>query len=125
MKSKKWLFRPLAVATVLAGTGALAWQTGVIDLVHGPLRAVGPNLADAASTEVTVSIPKGSTGKGAQAYGQNPLQVDVGTTVTWVNDDTIAHTVTSDVDGQFNSGNLDPGKSFKHTFSSTGSYAYY
>jgi plastocyanin len=74
---------------------------------------------------VTVSISQGATGKGPQAFGQNPLQVDVGTTVTWVNNDTMAHTATSDTPGQFDSGTLQPGQTYQHTFNATGTYPYH
>jgi plastocyanin len=77
------------------------------------------------SEAVTVSIASGATGKGPQAYGQNPLEINVGTTVTWKNDDTVAHTVTSDASGQFDSGNLSPGQTYQHTFNATGTYPYH
>jgi hypothetical protein len=48
----------------------------------------------------------------------------VGGTVTWSNDGQSAHTVTAN-SGSFDSGNLDPGQSFSHTFTQPGTFAYY
>ncbi len=64
---------------------------------------------------ITVSIPQGAVGKGSAAYGTNPLTIPVGTTVTWVNNDTVAHTVTAD-NGSFDSGTLQPGQSYSRIF---------
>jgi plastocyanin len=63
------------------------------------------------------------------AFQPSPLQVKLGTTVTWRNGDDIGHTVTSgahdSVGGPLNSAvlNLDDGYSF--TFDQAGSYAYF
>jgi plastocyanin len=51
--------------------------------------------------------------------------VKVGTTVTWVNKDTVTHTVTSNGTSLFDSGNLPTGGVFKYTFTHTGTYQYY
>lgn len=51
------------------------------------------------------------------------LEVPVGTTVTWINNDVIDHTVTSS-DGLFDSGDMLPGDSFSFTFSEAGEYEY-
>jgi plastocyanin len=50
--------------------------------------------------------------------------IGVNSTVTWVNSDDVPHTVTAN-DGSFNSGNLDAGQSWSHTFTTPGTYAYY
>jgi plastocyanin len=52
------------------------------------------------------------------------LQVTTGTTVTWNNDDTTAHTVTAN-DGSFDSGTMQPGANFSHVFSSQGTFLYH
>ncbi len=58
------------------------------------------------------------------------VTVSVGGTVTWTNDDTAAHTVTSGTasdgpDGVFDSSILMAGKTFEHTFDEEGSYDYF
>jgi plastocyanin len=62
------------------------------------------------------------------SYSFSPLQVTlvigVNNTVTWVNDDNAAHTVTAK-DGSFGSGNMGAGSSFTYTFTAAGTYTYY
>lgn len=58
------------------------------------------------------------------AFSKPALTVAVGTTVTWMNNDNVTHTVTSD-NGTFDSGNLNPGSSFSYTFNTAGTYSYH
>ncbi len=64
-------------------------------------------------------------------YSFNPqtLKVSVGTTVTWINMDTVAHTVESGspgaLTGTFGSGFLNHMQSFTYTFNTPGTYTYY
>jgi plastocyanin len=55
------------------------------------------------------------------AFSPATINVPVGATVRWKNDDSVAHTVTSK---GFDSGNLDSGRSFTFTFTKSGSYSY-
>ncbi len=47
-----------------------------------------------------------------------------GTTVTWTNDDGVSHTVTSVPQGGFDSGPIDPGKTYSYTFNQAGTFEY-
>jgi len=58
------------------------------------------------------------------AFSNTSLSVTAGTTVTWTNNDATAHTVTAD-DESFDSGDIAPGNSFTHTFSSMGTVNYH
>ncbi|MCX6678595.1 MAG: cupredoxin domain-containing protein [Methanothrix sp.] len=53
------------------------------------------------------------------------LNVPVGATVEWHNQDGVQHTVTSDIQGLFDSGVLMPGKKFTFTFNAPGSFGYH
>jgi plastocyanin len=76
------------------------------------------------------SIPSNSTvvkiiaNAGSNSFSPNPVEVKVGETVTWINDDSGRHTVTSK-DGVFDSGMMGKGQSFSHTFDKVGEYLYF
>ncbi|MGZ3687923.1 MAG: cupredoxin domain-containing protein [Bdellovibrionota bacterium] len=73
---------------------------------------------------VTVTIAPGAMGLGPSAFGANPMLIPVGTTVTWINQDTAPHTATSD-DGIWDSGLLQPGQSFSFQFTGNGMFNYH
>jgi plastocyanin len=82
----------------------------------------------------TVSIILGASSLTNNAFQPNPVQVNVGDTVTWTNDDSQPHTVTSGVngqpDGRFDSSpNFNPllaaGQTFEHIFTEAGEYPYF
>jgi len=58
------------------------------------------------------------------AFNPSALTISKGANVTWTNDDSTTHTVTSDT-GAFDSGNLSPGNSFTHQFNETGTFPYH
>ena len=76
------------------------------------------------------SIPDNSTvvrivaNAGSNSFSPNPVEVKVGETVTWINDDSGRHTVTSK-DGVFDSGMMGKGQSFSYTFDKAGEYPYF
>ena len=51
------------------------------------------------------------------------VEVEAGTTVEWVNDDPLAHTVTA-ADTSFRSGPIEPGRRFRHRFTEVGRHDY-
>jgi plastocyanin len=76
------------------------------------------------------SIPSNSTvvkivaNAGSNSFSPNPVDIKVGETVTWINDDFGRHTVTSK-DGVFDSGMMGKGQSFSYTFDKAGEYTYH
>jgi len=82
----------------------------------------------------TISVPEGSGVPGCdernQCYIPADVTISVGETVTWSNDDTAAHTVTSGMpadgpDGNFDSSLFMAGDTFSHTFEEAGEFDYY
>jgi plastocyanin len=71
-----------------------------------------------------VTIVPGANGRGLGAYSPNPAVVAIGTTVTWTNTDSIAHTVTS-TSGLWDSGAIAPGGTFSRMFNQTGTFPYF
>lgn len=61
---------------------------------------------------------------GSNLFSPNPVEVKVGETVTWINDDSGRHTVTSK-DGVFDSWMIGKGQSFRFTFDKAGEYPYF
>ncbi len=58
------------------------------------------------------------------AFMSSNIQVKVGTTVTWTNQDSVPHSVTFK-NGMKDSGLLYQGQSFSYTFNTPGTYQYY
>ncbi len=89
---------------------------------HPPVSATPssevPAAAIPSSASVTVNIKN-------FAFDPPALTVKAGTQVTWVNNDTVSHTVTSDSGSLLNSGTLAPGQSFSITLNTAGSASYH
>lgn len=86
------------------------------------------------AADIAAEVTPGSSSKTTDAYAPNPINANVGDTVTWMNKDTQPHTVTSGTggtpDGKFDSSPsfnplLTPQKTFSHTFTEAGEYPYY
>lgn len=86
----------------------------------------GSNGAPAQTVSPTAS-PANETVVNIQNFSFSPvtLSVKTGATVTWTNNDSATHTVTSDADGILNSPSLSSGQSFSYTFSTPGTFSYH
>jgi plastocyanin len=92
-----------------------------------------------AQKEVKVSIVPGAFTLADKAFSPNPVNIKVGDTITWVNDDTLFHTITSgspsssggETGKVFDSGLSGPtalttkGKTFSHKFTEKGEFPYF
>jgi len=58
-------------------------------------------------------------------YSSDTIQIRKGETVEWVNDDLTPHTVTSASGGELNSGPIDVGATWRHTFTQSGTFPYF
>ena len=79
----------------------------------------------AAANGPRISIEQGSAVNSTSTYyspSTVTVVIGVNNTVTWTNNDNAPHTVTDK--GVFDSGNLNPGQSWSHTFSTPGTYTY-
>ena len=83
---------------------------------------------------IQVSVPEGTGVPGCEetneCYIPHTVEISVGDTVQWTNDDTAAHTVTSGSstdgpDGVFDSSLFMAGTTFEHTFDEAGEYQYF
>jgi plastocyanin len=117
--------------------GAFNYVCQLHPQMQGTVTAEGEPIAggtqDAAPADTTAATPASdSTSAQAAAIGSSvsivdfafePASIDVagGDTVTWTNDGSVPHTVT----GEFaDSGVLEPGQTFSHTFAADGAFDY-
>lgn len=115
---------PFTVVTPLPST------TSTSSASSGPSTTTSSGSTSASPQTTSITIPKGSGSgpSGAPGYAPDKVTVVIGVnnTVTWTNDDIVAHTVTSvSGNGTVSSGNLAPNATFTYTFSSAGTYDYY
>jgi plastocyanin len=90
--------------------------------------------ANGGATVTAVSIAVGaSVPTNGEFYDPESVETTVGSMVTWTNDDTLPHTVTSGVvennspqpDGKYDSGIMNAGDTFSFVFDSAGESPYY
>src|SRR5204862_4891763 len=80
--------------------------------------ACGKSSSPTSPTPTTVSATIVSGG-----YAPNPINISVGSSVTWMNNDTVAHSVVAD-GGSFSSGAIAPGGQYRYAFPSAGTFTY-
>src|SRR5687768_8452678 len=102
----------------------------VLAAVLAPISTLTPAFAATVTADVTTA----SSSKTDNAYAPNPINANVGDTVTWTNKDSTPHTVTSGTggqpDGKFDSSPgfnplMAPQQTFSHTFEEAGEFPYY
>ena len=103
----------------VVGVALLIAITGILGTACG---------SDEPTTTATPRPAQADAAATAQAdiedFTHSDLTVNVGTTVTWTNQDNVSHTSTSD-DPMWNSGRLASGESFSFTFTEPGTHAYH
>jgi len=88
-------------------------------------------VASSQNETLSVAIVPGSSSPfNGQFYVPNAVTVSPNTSVSWTNQDTSSHTITSGdfttgPSGQFDSGLLNTGTTFTHQFTTPGVYTYY
>ncbi|HST62732.1 MAG TPA: cupredoxin family copper-binding protein [Longimicrobium sp.] len=95
---------------------------------HGAAPVPPPPGAPAATASVDVAAAEAAgtlerAGMRNMAFAPGRMEVAVGTTVQWTNNDPLAHTVTAS-DRSFDSGLIQPGGTWAHTFTTPGTYDY-
>ncbi|MCY4490202.1 MAG: plastocyanin/azurin family copper-binding protein [Thaumarchaeota archaeon] len=124
----------IAVGILVAiSLSLIAADPGYLEGQPEPQKTIMVDEAPPAPMPAIISLPEGSSVPGCETTDEcfipYSVSVTVGDTVTWTNDDTAAHTVTSgtlDVgpDGLFDSGLFVAGAVFEFTFDDAGEYDY-
>ena len=112
----------LAIVSALLMSAA-ACGDGYSSPPTSPSRTPSPTPAPSGASS-SVVIPVGAEFVGNRAFTPADLNVQVGTTVTWMNTDRDSHTTTSNAPG-WNSGTISPGRQFSLTFQTAGTYPYH
>lgn len=93
-----------------------------------PNNAYSKNPAATPPQNVDSTMPASDSeiivGMTASSFTPDVLTIKAGTTVTWTNESSLTHTVTSDTD-LFDSGNMGKGDTFSYTFTTAGTYTYH
>jgi plastocyanin len=106
--------RVFAIILCLAGVSACGSSTS-------PSSTPAPAPAGA----TTVTIVSGASTLSTTAYNPPNATVSVGTTVSWLNSDSITHTSVANNGVAFNSGDIAPNARFNFTFTTAGSFPYH
>src|SRR5687768_10188528 len=126
-----------ATNATMTGTGNAtnATMTGTGNATNATMTGTGNATnatatgASGGNTSTSVSIVPGSSTLTTDAFSPNPIQVSVGTTVTWTNDDAQPHTVNSGENatpsGLFDSPIMAPQATFEYTFTEAGEFPYF
>jgi plastocyanin len=104
--------------------------------IAGPAMAQSSSSSAAGADGNNASVVRIATGASSstnlQFFVPSQISVKEGATVTWVNEDSAVHTITSGDakvsaagDGLFDSSILSPKKEFKHTFETQGTFPYF
>jgi plastocyanin len=103
--------------------GSNATMAGAGNATNATMAGAGGNAT------TTVTQGPGSSTKTTDAFSPNPVQVSVGSTVTWTNEDSVIHTVVSGTSptpsGLFESPIMNPGDTFEYTFTEAGEVPYF
>jgi plastocyanin len=126
----------LSLLLLLAGCTA-GGPTGSATPTTAPLPTLGPPVDLTGSQHITIKIIDTSANISDFWYDQPSIKIKAGTTVTWINTSSAAHTITSGQagtpDGKFDSGmtnllqphNQGAASAYSFTFKTPGTYPYY
>jgi plastocyanin len=124
-----------ATNATMTGTGNAtnATMTGTGNATNATMTGTGNATnatgASGGNASTSVSIVPGSSTLTDTAYQPSPIQVSVGTTVTWTNNDAQPHTVNSGENatpsGLFDSPIMAPQATFEYTFTEAGEVPYF
>src|SRR5215207_6707241 len=124
----------MGTTLVVTGSSVANQTAGNTTTAGAAANQMAPNTRAASPLVTSVSIANGaSLPTNEEFFAPDVARITVGSMITWKNDDTTSHTVTSGTvrnntptpDGLFDSGILNAGDSFPFLFDKAGEYPYY
>jgi plastocyanin len=118
-----------------AGDATTEPMSSMAEMSTEPMPSSEPMASASASEDAMASHDMGGMGETITVditnfvFVQEAIEINVGDTVEWVNNDATRHTITSGTDdtadGTFDSGDVEAGDSFSFTFTEAGDFAYF
>ena len=107
------------------GVGSMMGSGGMGPGMMGGYGVPGASALPPGSPGPTPSAQAGTTEvrMAGSRFAPLDITVSVGTSITWINDDSLPHTATA-TDRSWSSGNLAPGDRYSRTFAVDGTYPY-
>ncbi len=95
-------------------------------LLANPIKTttITPVLSQEEGSSVSIA-PGAADPNNDLSFDPPQINVPTGSIVSWTNDDSIQHTVTSDEEGLFDAGPISPGDTFENVFDSAGEVGYH
>lgn len=132
--SRNLIIASVVIIVVIGGVVLLAGQQNNQKTTSTPISTEAlqeePSPTEVMQKEEVEMEPDGETASEVSidianfAYSPRTLTIKQDTTVTWTNQDSVAHTATAD-DGSFDTGSLARGESGSITFQNSGTYTYH
>ena len=95
-----------------------------LGLLFNPARTITTIPAFSQGDSVSIA-PRAADPNNDQSFVPQYISMPIESTVSWTNDDSIQHTITSDEEGLFVSGPISPGDTFDNTFDTPGEFGYH
>jgi plastocyanin len=112
MKTK--LFTTIVLLAIMVGACSAPAATSAPQATVYPPAAAQASGGSTSTTQIAITNFN---------FDPETITIKAGSTVTWTNQDSVAHTVVAQ-DGSWKSDNLAKGASFSYTFAKPGTYAY-
>jgi plastocyanin len=116
-----------AIAALVAIAGCSSGSSATPNApASAPAPSTAPSTAPSAASAAASAPAAGAAAVAIKDIAFNPqaIQAKVGETITWTNQDNIAHTVTLD-DKSVDRGNVAPSTTFSHAFTQAGTFTYH
>ncbi len=124
----KWLIGIILTVVILV-VAIVAFNLGSKSVLEVPSSPSPPSMQSNTEPAANASTP---ALEGNQtiiienlAFNPSELRIKVGNQITWINNDRMSHTVSSNIGYELNSGKFSQGAVYKHTFNTIGTFNYH